>query len=638
MTIRDRYESTTPTVSIDGKAFQHDCVSASVAYMSDTDNISRRQLLQATGGAAAATTVAGCLGGSSTEPDNQSSQQIEEVDIEGTTLDRILSGTITTMDPIAATDVSSGEVITQIFDTLLYYQNGTTTVEPLLVDSVELSEDFRTYTFTLRDDATFHDGRDVTAQDVVYSFERLAASDNSRRAGFLLDDLGVVHETETVTQDGEEQEVYRPGSMAVEAVDDATVELTLTAPFHAAEEMLSYSSFSILPEGVVGDIEGYEGEMEYEEFASSNPIGSGPFRFERWNSGVGAAVSANEDYHRESPAVDGVTWQIIEKDPARFNYAMNKNADLFGIPTTKYDPDLKTVESTDDIGREVGTYGPVRNGETLNYTGVPTINTYYIGFNMEAVPKPVRQAVGYVLNQQQIVREVFKNRGQPAFHLTPPSIFPGGQEQYSQRAETGFPYGHNESRLDRARQLMEEAGYSEDEPFTLNWTQYQSDTWKQAAQILRRQLGSVHITLEINEADFSTLLKRGRNGNLEAYTLGWIADWPAPDNFLALLNPPQTQTDQPGPVSYINWGPDTGDAAQQATTAYERVAGSQDPSEAAQQTRNEAYLEIEDANWEDAGILPLYHSVDEYFWYDRIDYDPFGGMGISRQRFTDVSK
>ena len=604
--------------------------------MSNADCLSRRRLLQATGGVASAAAVAGCLGGSSDTSNEQGSQEIEEVEVEGNTLDRILSGTITTMDPIAATDVSSGEIISQIFDTLLYYQNGSTTVEPLLADSIELSDDFRTYTFHLHQGATFHDGREITAQDVVYSFERLAASDNSRRAGFILNDLGVAHET--VTREGEENEVYKSGSLAVEAVDDYTVEITLTAPFHAAEEMLSYSSFSVLPEGILGDIDGYEGEMGYDEFTSEDPIGSGPFEFERWNSGVGAAVSAYEDYYRNPPNVDGVTWQVIEKDPARFNYAMNKNADLFGIPTTKYDADLKTVESTDEIGREIGTYGPVRNGDTLNYVGVPTINTYYIGFNMEAVPKPVRQAVGHVVNQRQIVREVFKDRGRPAFHLTPPSIFPGGQEQYSQRAESAYPYGYNESRIEQARQLMEEAGYSENEPFTLNWTQYQSDTWKQAAQILRRQLGSAHITLEITEADFSTLLKRGRNGNLEAYTLGWVADWPAPDNFLALLNPPQTQTDQPGPVSYLNWGPETGDAAQQATTAYERVADNQDPSEAAQQTRNEAYVEIEDANWEDAGIIPLYHAVDEYFWYDRIEYDPFGGMGISRQRFTDVSK
>ncbi len=77
----------------------------------------------------------------------------------------------------------------------------------------EVSDDFTTYTFQLKD-ATFHNGDTVTASDFAYAFERLTASDNSSRAYFVLDSLGVTHETTTETVDGEEQEVYKPGHSA----------------------------------------------------------------------------------------------------------------------------------------------------------------------------------------------------------------------------------------------------------------------------------------------------------------------------------------------------------------------------------------------------------------------------------------
>ncbi|MFB6086547.1 MAG: ABC transporter substrate-binding protein [Halodesulfurarchaeum sp.] len=444
-------------------------------------------------------------------------------------------------------------------------------------------------------------------------------------------------ETETTTAEPKTKEVYKPGSLAVEAVDDYTLELTLQKPFHAALSMLAYSSFSVVPEGIVGDIQGYEGEMEYSTFATDNPIGSGPFEFQGWTQGTEASVVKNPDYYRGTANMDEVHWQVIEKDPAQFNYAMNKNADLFTIPTSYYSQDKVSVEKKDSRGRQLGTYGPVRNGATLNYAGVPTINTFYVGFNMEAVPKPVRKAFAYAMNQELLVNEVFKGRGLPAYHLTPPGIYPHGADKYRQHAQERYPYGHNQTQLPKARQVMEDAGYGPNNQFTIEWTQYTSNAWLSMAKILRDKLANAHIDMQITQADFASLLKQGRNGNLEAYTLGWIADYPAPDNFLQLLDPPQTQTEQPGAVSYINWQPKYGSAAKDAEQAFNKIQNNRGPTDQAQQIRNDAYITMEEANWEDVGFLNVYHAIDEYFWYDTIDYEPFGGMGISRQKFDDTA-
>ncbi|AXG06209.1 ABC transporter substrate-binding protein [Haloplanus rubicundus] len=586
------------------------------------DGVSRRTFLQGTGSVAAAAAVAGCGGRADSDPtagtDGEGAGRGEPV--PDATLN-LINSTITTLDPVAATDTASGAIIENVFDGLMNYPNGVAAVESLLATDYETSDDFTTYTFSLAD-AQFHNGDAVTAQDFVYSLYRLAFSDNSRRTRFILDSLGVTRPAE--------------GELGVRAVDDETLEIQLQEPFHAVLEMLAYSSFAAVPEGIVGDVEGYEGEMAYETFAQSDPIGAGPYEFEDWTQGTSADITRFDDYHGGDVSNGGVHWDVIEDDQAAYNHAMNRNADVFGLPTAQYDPAKVSVERTDDRGREHGTYGDLRNGLTANYLAVPEISVFYVGFNTAVVPKPVRQAFAYATDQHLLVDEVFKGRGEPAYHFTPPSIYPGGAEAYADHARNAYPYGYDESRLDMATQIMEDAGYGPDNQFRIEWTQYESDTWRRMAQILRDQLASAHIEMEIQQAPFSTLTERGRNGNLEAFTLGWIADWPAPDNFLQLLNPPQTDTSMDAPISFINWSADTGDAAGRATDAYGTIEDNPEPTDAAQQARERAYVEIEEANWEDVGMLNIYHSLGERFWYDWVDIDPDGGMGGSRQKLDDV--
>jgi peptide/nickel transport system substrate-binding protein len=593
--------------------------------MSEKSNMSRRRFLEATGGAASAVALTGTVAGQETTTGGGDGQ---DGGGDGEQLD-LINRSMTTLDPVAATDTASGTVIQQIFDPLMNYPEGALEVETLLATDFQRSDDFTTYTFSLKEGATFHNGDEVTAQDFAYAWERLAASESSRRAYFILSSIGIQHET-----DGDGN--YVPGSMAVEAVDDYTVEMTLSEPFHATLPMLAYTSFAAVPEGLVGDVEGYEGEISQEEFATNNPVGAGPFEFELWTTNDEAAVTRYDDYHGEGANVSRVHWAIIEDPNAHWTYAMNQNADYFMIPTQFYDPGNLSVENTTDAGVQTGTYGPVRNGETLNYVGVPTINAFYVGFNTNEVEKAARQAAAYAMNQQQVVQQIFKERGEAAYHFTPPAIYPGGPESYQQYAEENYPYGYNETRLDQARQVMEEAGYGPNNRYEFTFTAYQSsDTWASVGRLLRDQLASAHIDMNIERAPFSTLLQRGRNGNLEAYTLGWVMDWPAPDNFLQLLNPPQTDTSQAAPISYVNWS-DT-EAANRAAEAWQTIQENSAPTDEAEQARNEAYVQIEAANWEDMVFLNTYHELDERFWYQGLDVPAFGAAGPSRQMYDSAS-
>ena len=614
--------------------------------MTDTDNLSRRRFLQATGGAASAVALAGCTGNDDT---NQESTETTETTKTTTTDEssqvevtdnflRRTNSTMSTLDPIKATDTASGEVIQQVYDALMNYPNAKVEPKAQIAKDYEVSEDFKTYTFNLKEGVTFHDGSEVTAQDFVYSWERLAASSNSRRTYFILDSIGVTHETETVTKDGEEVEQYKPGTLGVTADGDYTLKVELSGAFHSTLPMLAYTSFAVIPEGIVGDIDGYEGKMSHKKFATKEAIGSGPFQFEVWSSNTECVVSKYDGYHGQKAKVDGIHWNISSSSDALYTYGIvNQNADIVtSFPTAKYDPNKVTVEKTDKLGRRIGTYGSTKSGATMQYEGVPTINSYYIGFNTDSVEKPIRQAAAYAMNQQTVIEEIFKGRGKASYHFTPPSIYPGGATKYKSHAEGSYPYGYNQQDLKSARKVMEDAGYGPDKKASFTFTAYESsDTWAELGKLLRDQLASAHIDMKVERAPFSTLLKRGRNGNLDAYSLGWVMDWPAPDNFLQLLNPPQTDTSKAAPTSYVNWSGT--DASKKAADAWKTVQDNAAPTDSAQQARNEAYVQIEEANWEDVCFLPTYHKIEERFTYNWVDRPVFGGAGYSRQMLNDVS-
>ena len=614
--------------------------------MTDSSGLSRRRFLQATGGAATAAALAGCLGlgGDSDDGGNGSGNNSgdgEQKPQKGGTF-RKINSTITTFDPVAAGDTASGQIVQQVFDGLMNYPNGETSTEKLLAEKVERSEDDTTYTFTLKD-ATFHNGNKVTAQDFKYSFERLARSPHSVRAYFILDSMGVVHET-----DGDGN--YKPNTLGVEAKDEKTLIVNLNEPFHATLQMLAYSSFAAVPQDAIGvDIDkeqtgsGQEAEPapEYKEFRENSPVGAGPFKFDNWQKGTSADVVRYDDYHGQTAYVEAAHWQVIENDTAAFNYAMSKNLDWFGVPTPRYQSSKVQNTSKDSKGRTVGEYGPFQaNGETVNYLKVPEVSTYYFAFNTQKVPKPVRQAFAYATDQESLSENVFKGRQAPGYHLTPPLIYPGKNpgEEYDSHVSDAYPYGKN-SDMENAKKVMEDAGYSSNNRFKLQLTHYESQTWSEIAQIMQRKLSGAHIDVQIEQAKFATLLERGQQGNLEAYTLGWIADWPAADNFLQLIYPPNTVTGETGVLTYTNWGVGgETEASKKATQAWKTIQNNPGPSDKALQARNEAYIKMEEANWEDVVVLNTFHGATERFAYKYLHAPKYGAMGASRMMYNTIWK
>ncbi|NHX37531.1 MULTISPECIES: ABC transporter substrate-binding protein [Halolamina] len=606
----------------------------------------RRGFLKATGGAATAVALAGCGGGGTDTPtesdgggggsdDTETESDTDGDGGGGANELNLINGTMDSMDPVEYTLANAGEMVAQMYDAPIYNPEGTLAIESLVATDWSVSDDGTVYTFDLKEGVSYHgDWGEVTAQDFVYSWERLAASDNSRRTYVILSDLGVAHET---TENDEGNEVYEPGTMGVEAVDDYTLEVTLEEPYFDALGVISSDRFASIPEGIIGDIEGYDGEVEHAEFASSAPVGSGPFQFEMWESDQQASVTAFDDYHGEGPMVDRVHWQIMEDSNAIYNYGMNQNVDAFVIPTSQYDRNLVEVENTDDRGRMTGTYGPVRNGETMQYNAAPGLGANFIGFNCLNVIKPARIATAKVMNHELIANSVYKGRDVPGYHMTPPAAFPGGPDGYDEHA-ANYPHGYEETQIQQARSIMEEAGYSDDDPYEFSFTITASATSEQLAQQIRDKLASAHISMEITTAPFATMIDRRKQGQLDAFLSGWGMGRNDPSSILALLYPPNTDLQNSGSVIEVNWvdrGNGTG-ANSQAAEAWEVINNHPRDTEEHAQERADAYIQMEEAMWEDVPFIAFGHDTYQRFTYQWADIPPFGPTGSQRYNTVEI--
>lgn len=450
-----------------------------------------------------------------------------ETEVQGDTQLNLINSEFFTLDPAHSADTASAVVINQMYETLTNYPHGVPELHNQLLEEFDVTEDGMTWTFTIKEGVEFHDGQELTAHDFKYSWERLAMSANSTRQNFILGGggfLGLEFEEHEDEEGGEGPFNVDPGTLGIEVLDDHTIEITIRFPQPGVLDILTYTGFAVIPEGHVGDIPGYDGDVEYQDYnLGTEANGTGPFRFDTFTEAEEARVVRNDDYHGQVATLDAVHWSIIEDADAAYTYAMEMNADVFGVPTAQYDADLIDAEA-DDLGREVGTYGPHENGETSNYLAVPTLSTFYWGFNARHVPNPVRVAVNYVTNRPELVSEIFQDRAVEAYSFTPPPLWPTGQEAYQQWVDE-FPFSPGETDIPAAQEVLSEAGITESDPFELTLTTYVSPVFEQAAELTRDKLAGTGVEMDLEEAPFGTLISRGYDGDLEMFSLGWIWSW-----------------------------------------------------------------------------------------------------------------
>jgi peptide/nickel transport system substrate-binding protein len=534
----------------------------------------RRSFLTAAGTGLAAA-LAGCGGNA---PDEQTTDTesatptssetatatpTEEKTFTGGTLQMASPGPVQTLDPAAAK--GSGAGYNQYAESLMEFPNGDLPPQPSLATDYSLSNEGKTYTFELKEGVKFHNGDEMTADDFVYSWERLAGSEETQNADDIVGGtFTIAHEGNT----GESVSNYVPGSLEMEAVDDYTFEFTLESAFHASVSQIAGGAFAVYPENSVAypkdyedhDMDGlmYEGEYDYNEFFSTKGDGpfftaTGPFQVDSWSKGDSIQLSMFEDYHGEGPYIDGITYTVIGKASTRFSRFQNGNLDILsGPPTAQINPDNMNIER-DRGSYRAGTY-ELDNGTTVNYGEATALDTDYVLFNTARTPKPVRKAFAYMLNQDAIAEDIYKGMAQPAYALTPPPVYmtegdetptesykghyQDGEGNELDFAADGYMYGVGEARLEDAKQVMEDAGYSSDNPYDVEFTVFSgASDWDRISKRLRDKAETAHINVDITKADFGTIITQAINGNMDMFSLGDGMEWPESDNFLRFLHP-----------------------------------------------------------------------------------------------------
>jgi peptide/nickel transport system substrate-binding protein len=570
------------------------------------------------------------------------------------TLRMMATGSIQTLDPINAK--GSGAGYDQYGRSLMEFRNGLYPPEAALAKDYEMSDDGLTYTFTLKEGVTFHDGSELTASDIVYSYRRLAGSENSRnRDDIIGETMTIDHEKDASRTEPTDEETladYVPGSLAVEAVDEYTFEFTLRSPFQYTLFQIAGGAFAVLPEGAVGDVEGYDGEYEYNEFfstANDGPkyAGLGPFQVDSWTKGSEITLSAFEDYYGNTPELDEITYTVVGSGNTRVNRFKNRNADVLeSMPTASFNPDNVSIESKSG-NRSVGTY-TFDDGTEVNYGEIPALSTEYLVFNTMDVAKPVRQAFAYAMNQHDIAANVYKGNAKPGYHITPPAPYPTfedgvssidtydrhaaeGYQSNLDSAADGYPYGYDETRLDDAKAVMEDAGYGEDNRVSITATTIAGNSaYASVFTRLQSKLRAAYIDMEIEEAEFGTIISRAISGDMEVFALGDGMEYPGPQNFLRFLygENPSGQ--------FTRWGADGSDFDEDLReTALSAWKSNYATADSTQASRNEAFQTIEEVNWASVQELPTVHPTDQRFWHRDVEMEMYGVM--ENQTFTDVT-
>ncbi|MEE6208986.1 ABC transporter substrate-binding protein [Salarchaeum sp. III] len=616
----------------------------------------RRGFLTAAGTGAAAA-IAGCS--SSSEDTTESTTSDDGGDgtqttSGGGTLEMMATGSIQTLDPINAK--GSGAGYNQYGAPLMQFPDGLYPPEAALVEDYSISEDGLTYTFDLKQDLTFHDGQELTAQDVVYTYRRIAESPNSRNKDDIIGDtMTIEHEKDASIASPEDEETLDdivPQSLAVRAPDDYTFEFDLASTFEYTLFQIAGGNWAILPENAVGDIEGYDGEYEYNEFFSTSNggpkyAGLGAFQVDSWTKGSEITLSAFEDYWNGEPELDEIRFTVVTSGNTRVNRFTGENAHILeGMPTSSFNPNNVSIDETKG-SREIGTY-TFGDGTEVNYGQIPALTTEYLVFNTLEVPLPVRKAFAYALNQHDVAENVYKGTATPAYHITPPDPYPtfedgvtsretytrhaeDGYQSNTQYGENGYPYGYGETMLGEAQRVMEDADYGENNRFSVTATTISgNDAYTQILTTLQAKLRTAHIDMEITEANFGTIISQAINGSMEVFALGDGMEYPGPQNFLRFLhgkNPSGQFTRWGAEGSYYNE-----EVRQLARDAWDENYAADD---ATAESKAEAFQTIEEVNWASVQELPTVNPISQRFWHQNVDVDMYGVM--ENQTFDDVT-
>ncbi|MFH4967358.1 ABC transporter substrate-binding protein [Gaetbulibacter sp. M240] len=406
---------------------------------------------------------------------------------------------INTLDPAFSRTLQDNSICNQLFNGLVQLDDQLN-ILPSIAKDWTISENGLVYTFTLRDAIYFHkhplfgsdSTRVVTAQDFTFSFNRLR-----------------------------DKKLAAPGSWVLNKVDDfkalndSTFQIKLNQPFPAFLGLLSMKYCSVVPKEIVH----YYGD----EFRS-HPIGTGPFKFKRWEENIKLVLRRNELYFekdnqgRQLPYLEAVALTFLPDKQSEFLQFAQGNIDYISGLDASYKDELLSAD---------GRLRP-RYAKTVNMTRGPYLNSEYLGFYLESKTpeiqsKLIRQAINYGFDRKKMMIYLRNGVGIPATGGFIPKGLPGHS------GSIGYTYQPEKAKA-LVKQFKEETGIENPE-ITLQT----SSNYLSFCEFIQRELEKAGLTINVNVMPESTLRSARSNGKIDLFRSSWVADYLDAENYLSIF-------------------------------------------------------------------------------------------------------
>ena len=462
-------------------------------------------------------------------------------------------------DPGLVEDVSGSEIVRDLFEGL-YNQDKQGNLVPGVAVSHEVSDDGLTYTFTLRDDAKWSNGDTVTAGDFVYAWRRAASPELASPYSWYLGLMSVENIDAVIAGEAD------PETLGVTAIDDTTLEVTLSEPLPYFPQMVTHSTTFPVHQPTVED----HGDQWTRP---ENIVSNGAYVLTEHVPQERSVREKNDMYwDAENTIIETVTALVINDENQALTRFLADELDRTEIPAGQF---------------------PRLNEEYPEATVVaPRLCSYYYMFNLrEDAPDwlkddRVRKALSLAVDREIITENVTAGGQIPAYNFTP------GATAGFEVPDIEMASMAQQERNARAQELMAEAGYGEDDTLSVEILYNSSDAHRSIAvaisQMWKQTLG---VEAELANQEWNTYLEARSNGDFEIARGGWCGDYNEASTFLDLMDSESGYNDS----KYVN--PQVDQLLAEAKTA-------EDPTE--------NYMQVEQAIAEDQPIMPIYHYVVNY--------------------------